>query len=66
MLSMSYLRFVLCIIFSELPINFIVLGFCYSSLYRYFVLNANLLLILLMQMLLGGFAGNVSYFSVMY
>ena len=66
MLSMSCLRFVLSIIFSELPINSIVLGFCNSSLYRYFVLNANLLLILLMQMLLRGFVGNVSYFSVMY
>ena len=44
------------LIYFVLPNNFLVSGFCNSSLYPSFILKINLLLILLMQTWNGGFA----------
>ena len=58
--------FVLSIKFPVLPYNFIVEGVFNSSLYQSFVLNTNLLLVLLMLTWVLGIAVNVSKFFNMF
>ena len=54
--------FALSINFFVLPNNFVVSGVCSSSLCPFFILETNLLLILLIQIWIRGLVGNVSWF----
>ena len=61
----KFLHFLFCKLFLVLPNNLMVKDFCSSSLYLYFILNTNLLLILLLQIWIGELLLNISYFCDM-
>ena len=61
----KFLHFLFCKSFFVLPNNLMVKDVCSSSLYLYFILNTNLLLILLLQIWIGELLLNISYFCDM-